>query len=170
MGKSVAIRTWIALATGVASVALLLLSLPLVVAYGRAGGEAYDQPGSFYLTLGWMGLMFLHVGWYANPLLPVAWVLAFVDRRWARWVGSVLAGIALMLALSSPITIVNNGMIGRNEGESFHVEGFGPGLYVWLGAVALTFAAQLALAFFQRASVRRPGALADPVTPADPAS
>lgn len=143
-------RSKTAAAVVLVSIALFIAAVLTTVAYGRSGGAPYEQRGLHYLLVGWMGVVFFHVGWYANPLLVILWVTLFSDGARRRRMYAVVALVAGLLALSSPVTILQFGMIGRNEGEMMRIGGFGPGLYLWLAAVLIPAVAHLWLAVNHR--------------------
>ena len=124
---------------------LLALALAVVLFAASIGPDAavYERvahSGGFMLALGWFGPLTLHFGWYANPLLLVSWLmLPFARSRGLRLTNVILASFALLLGLSSYLTLEVCGMIGRNEGETAgDLLSFGPAIFLWTGAIVAT--------------------------------
>jgi hypothetical protein len=121
------------------------------------------------LLFGWLGPFEGIVAWYANPLFFLA-LLFFGGRRYRRACYCAFAA----LALGSTSLLLKNWPSGNmsghgpGQGDSTIVSS-GPGLWLWLGSMALV--AGSALGFWLREAAReldRRAKLAGP--PADPAA
>lgn len=83
------------------------------------------------LLLGWLGLIGLIVGWYANPLLLLSVIGVLADaRKVARY--SALA--AALLALDT-FRVLKIGL--PDNGRTIELVGLGIGAWLWLLAIAL---------------------------------
>lgn len=111
-------------------VALYIVSLTQPAIY------VANQPhveGNYLLVWGWFGFFTLNFAWMANPLLIGAWiVLNKQDYRKAAKLSGIAAALSLMTFTTSRWLVSENG--------SVPVEGFGPGAYAWLAAIAITAA------------------------------
>ncbi|RKH78375.1 hypothetical protein D7Y21_35805 [Corallococcus sp. AB045] len=89
--------------------------------------------GMVLLLMGWLGVFTLQFGWFANPLLCLAFVLLLVgaDRK-ALWVG----GAACVLGLSS-LTWYVNPIPADESGGDRYLELLYPsiGFIFWLGSM-----------------------------------
>ncbi len=92
--------------------------------------SAEDIYGFWVLVTGWMGLVFLQVAWYANPLNLLALLLVNDHPR-----------VALLLSLLA-ITLASCSFIfyeiptGVNY-EKVFIQEFGSGFYLWFVALIL---------------------------------
>jgi hypothetical protein len=92
--------------------------------------------GSFFLAWGWLGPTqpgFL-VGWYANPL----WLLAFVLLARGRTRAAQLAAVSGFVVALDSIRIAFVGL-SDNEGGvvTDRLSIWGPGFYLWLASFAV---------------------------------
>jgi hypothetical protein len=136
---------------------LLLLRLPvagvILALYGLSvflkvfifrGSWAFNSgtavSGGEILLCGWLGILVGTIGWYANPLFALGLILfAAGNYRVSRW----MALAALVISLSS--LLVRELPTGSTSGEATAIASFGPGIYAWLGAMALLTAGSFGL-------------------------
>lgn len=124
-----------------AGVALFAASL----AFDAAQYEVVTKSSTELLLLGWLGPMGLHFGWYANLLLPAAWVLSLVLKRPVSLIAIVLGAGTLLIGLTSFYTLSELSMIGRHEGETAgELIRFLPGIYLWTASLATGLASGVA--------------------------
>jgi hypothetical protein len=108
-------------------VALYAISVFLKVFVFR-GTEAIT--GGELLLIGWVGILAGAIGWYANLLfVPGLILFAVGNYRMSRW----FALAALMIALTS--LLIREWPSGWGPGD--RIASFGPGIYAWLGSMAL---------------------------------
>lgn len=80
----------------VASIALFLLSLALPAIHEVQVGVV--NRGLVILATGWLGFMFLQMGWFAN----VFWLLGLIFLARRRWkVATILGALAVLVAADS---------------------------------------------------------------------
>jgi hypothetical protein len=93
--------------------------------------------GAAVLEQGWQAVRIGVVAWYANPLFLLSLVIGC--SQWLR-TAAVASGAALLLGLSSLAAPLMAGLVGtRLPSLSFEL-----GFYLWLGVIALYFAARMA--------------------------
>jgi hypothetical protein len=95
------------------------------------------------IVFGWMGIVDLQVGWLANPLVVLGWVLLFLRPQRRSSVPTILAGAALCLGVTSfytlsylPVNPFPNGV-----DHVYRFESFGPAIYLWTASQAALLAA-----------------------------
>jgi len=120
--------------------AFLFVSLALFglsLGFDAVRYERVTHDGLLMLLLGWMGVLALQVGWWANPLLLVGHgLLAFARGPRGARAAVVVLSIAVVLAVSSFVTLRTQDMIGRNEGElAGDFERFEPAIFLWVGSI-----------------------------------
>jgi hypothetical protein len=121
-------RTW---ATGSALVMYACsLACPVFTFSGHAPVIGLDV-----LVLGWLGLLFGPVSWFANLFLPFTIWALFKDFRLARYLSIAACGLAL--------TSLTTTKWWFNEGSSTEILRFGSGLYLWLGCFLILLVACL---------------------------
>lgn len=113
-------------------VALFATSLAFdAVEYSRMG-----KPSMELLTLGWMGPMLMHFGWYANVFLPLAWLLALVLKRPTAVISILIGGLGLLIGLTSFYTLSEFSLFGRHEGETAgDFVAWAPGIFLWTASL-----------------------------------
>lgn len=118
----------------IASVFLLLVcnALPAIrfIEQPITFSPRYQTMAGFEFTLlGWMGPLGGHFGWYANPLMVIAWICLLA--RWQR-AAQVLATLACFMVMSSLSLIVMG--LPKNEANigSLSWDAFLPGYYLWV--------------------------------------
>lgn len=95
-------------------------------------GEEGALPGFVCLFFG----PIYHLGWYANPLLFLSWLLLLVKRS------SVFAIMSSVISLLLALTTFYIEEFPANEaGSMTRVTGYGPGFYLWLASIVLTLIA-----------------------------
>ncbi len=133
-----------------AVIALGVVLFGVSLAFDAARFEVVDKSSFEMLTIGWMGPLGMHFGWYANLVLPLPWIFSLVLRRWAAVVAIASSLVCLVIGLSSFYTLSAFSVIGRNEGEmAGDLVSFAPGIYLWTGSLMtglLAGVASLALA------------------------
>src|SRR5262249_41920588 len=135
------IVSWVLLAVAAA--------LPAFHVAGRAGRPG-DVQGWVLLVFGWMGVFQGAAGWFANPCFFLATVAMMLRAdRIAIPAGAAAVAFALMSFLVRDIRqgdlVVNGAIVG-----------YGPGFFLWLSAMVLSFAAPTCFWLLSRASL--PGA------------
>ena len=102
--------------------------------------------GIFVLLAGWMGIYLGQIGWVANLLIVVVWVLSFIAKRRTAVIAFVLSVFTLGIGLSSFVTMDHqewNVVELHLHGE---LQSFGPGIYLWcVGLLSAPAAAALSL-------------------------
>ncbi|MFK7988394.1 MAG: hypothetical protein AB8I08_20400 [Sandaracinaceae bacterium] len=123
------------LVLGVVLVGIALFSASL--AFDAAQFTVVNKSSAEMLMLGWMGPLGLHFGWYANLLLPSAWLLALVLKRPVA-IGAMALGIlTLLVGLTSFYTLGHFSVFGRHENETAgDLVRFLPGIYLWTASLA----------------------------------
>jgi ATP/ADP translocase len=124
------------------SVVLFAISIGLPTGWWSADdGTLFSKWGTEMLFLGWMGPLAFQIGWYGNPLLLVSWITGALSSTRRGWMASsVIAGLALLVAGTSLLTLPLFEIFGRNEAEGATLTIPGPGIFVWLGSFLLVLA------------------------------
>ncbi|AFE05415.1 hypothetical protein COCOR_03756 [Corallococcus coralloides DSM 2259] len=114
---------------------VLACATPAMTVYNTNQRAEEHMWGMPLLLVGWVGVFTFQFGWYANPLLALAFVLllAGADRK-ALCVG----GAACVLALSS-LTWYVNPVPADESGGNRYLELLSPsiGFIFWLGSMAV---------------------------------
>jgi hypothetical protein len=130
-------------AVAAAIVALYAISVSSIVFVFR-GTWAFNSgtavSGGEILLYGWLGILVGTFGWYANLLFVPGLILFVVgEYRVSRWI----ALAALFIASSS--LLIRQLPTGSTSGASTPIASFGPGVYAWLGSIALLTAGTFGL-------------------------
>ena len=104
---------------------LACFSLSLFMPVVFTSGE--DIYGFWVLITGWIGVIFIQVAWYANPVNFLALLLARENPR----IAFLLSLLAFMLALGA--FLLYEIPIGINY-EKLFIKEFGLGFYLWITA------------------------------------
>jgi hypothetical protein len=127
--------------------ALWAVSLLLPVAImGAAKDNVF--PGWGILMMGWLGVLVLQFGWFANPVFVAALVLLATSKRRTGW--ATLVSVLLACLIADALTW--HEMYGDNG--SVPIQAFGAGYYLWL-ATMIGAAVTLAWPFGNKAFVSR---------------
>jgi len=133
-------RLW-ALASVAVSFFLFVIACALpVLTFVDPGEKAWS--GVSVLMIGVMGIFIGQVGWFANPLLALAWLACLL--RW--WIASaVIAGLGLLVALTSFLIVgadipMDEAGVHRATVSFLHV-----GFYVWILAFLAALAGPIVL-------------------------
>lgn len=105
--------------------------------------------GFFVLLVGWVGLPMGIVAWYANPLHSTA-LLLFIIRKYRSSCCCACAALAIGSTSLWVREWPNMNRSGHGGGSDAPIVGWGPGLWAWLGSMALVAVA--ALWFWLRAA------------------
>ena len=124
------------------------------VSFVRIGGGPEGWYGIEALLLGWQGAFLNQFGWFANPLLLLAYLL-ILFRQFV--IGSVMALAAVAVAASS-VTILHQQIPG-DEGDVTHLEvtGFGIGFRLWIASLLAAAVFPLVVTVFVRYRYRSDG-------------
>ena len=95
-----------------------------------------DITGYWVLITGWIGVIFIQLAWYANPINLLALLLAREQPR----IALLLSLLAFVIALGA--LLIYEIPTGINY-EKIFIKEFGLGLYLWLAAHALVMLALL---------------------------
>lgn len=121
---------WISLVVYVVS-----LFLPGII-YEPSVATGYVRPTDFgyqILSLGWLGIFYGYIAWYANPLYFIALVVLKAKAYRTAFklsIASILVGLTALLINTVP----------ANEGGGVTaIRSFGIGYYIWLVALAVQF-------------------------------
>jgi len=98
----------------------------------RVGGGPENWYGIEALLLGWQGFFVEQFGWFANPILFLAYILVLFRQF---MIACVFAIAALLIALRSSAIIGQQ--VPADEGNVNHllVTGFGIGYKIWLASI-----------------------------------
>lgn len=115
---------------------VFLLLLPLSLYFGSLAFpaiyvrsiESYYY-GIYILLAGWLGVIGLLFGWYANLFFLLAFVGTLINKK-SFALASSLAAAAVSL---DSFRIFSEGL--PNNGTSIEVVSFGIGAYMWFGAI-----------------------------------
>ncbi|XXF79349.1 hypothetical protein P2318_06240 [Myxococcaceae bacterium GXIMD 01537] len=135
---------WPAYRAAIASLVLFIIACatPAMVCFKTSSGGDETMFGFVLLLLGWLGVVDMNFGWFANP--PLALALLFLALR-KFTVSAVLSGLALLIALSSlswyihPMS-ADEGGVGRLILKYPHV-----GFFCWVGSILVVLGASLTL-------------------------
>lgn len=123
------------IAVGVISLSILflLISLFLPVFFTADGGQ-FDGFG--VLLIGWMAILYLSnglgaIGWYANPLLVIAWLCLVIAKF--RKGGLVVLIVSIGIALCSVLMVHKKVLVNEGGGTS-EIVSTGIGFYIWLAS------------------------------------
>jgi hypothetical protein len=112
---------------------------------GSASGEA-GLEGWFLLAVGYYGIVFGSIAWFANPALCAAWLLLLLKQpRWA----AASAATAVALGLSS--LLLQEYSNGNAHHRISHYSAF---YWLWIGSAAVVFLGGLVLAATARSPER----------------
>ena len=117
-------RTLTARHVACASIALYLLSLALPAIEEVELGVA-PNPGFAILATGWLGFMFLQMGWFAN----VFWVLGLIFLVRRRWKAAAILGAIAVVVAADSFVLYETGF-PSDSGGSLEVA-LRYGFYVW---------------------------------------
>jgi hypothetical protein len=128
-------RRWTMLAIGL-SIACFTASL-FLPALILGGGRNDSYSGLSLFIMGPLGPLDAVFAWYANPFLPLMYVLLWKRRyRWVLWSEVVCLGLAL--------TTLWMGRIPLDERPTYGlICSYGPGFYLWLTSLAIPGVAAL---------------------------
>lgn len=128
------------------AVRFLLVAAAVVLYLLACGSEVmfvhYSQPpiyGISILLTGWLGPLFGVVAWYANPLFLIALIL-FLCRRDRP---SCYFAVAALAIGSTSLLMTEWHHMGGHGGGSRPIHAWGPGMWLWLGSLALVAASAL---------------------------
>jgi hypothetical protein len=131
-----------------AALYLIACATPALVFSGR-GMETWF--GFEALAIGWLGTFFWQFAWYANLLMPIAWLLVFVRR----WIGAAVTTV-LALVLAANTFLLYTGEIPGDEGgivmltfEYPHV-----GFAFWMLSMIVVLAGAVGLLVYERTAAR----------------
>ena len=110
------------------SIALYVLSLGMPGYYVGSPQGFFEYLGIYNLVLGWLGLLFGQVAWFANPLF----LLSF--RKISQKSSAKLAIWSLAVALTF---LVNPRMVRNTAQMGEIIHGFGLGYALWVSAIAI---------------------------------
>ncbi|MCB1601898.1 MAG: hypothetical protein R3F18_09540 [Lysobacterales bacterium] len=110
------------------SIALYVLSLGMPGYYVGSPHGFFEYLGIYNLVLGWLGLLFGQVAWFANPLF----LLSF--RKISQKSSAKLAIWSLAVALTF---LVNPRMVRNTAQMGEIIHGFGLGYALWVSAIAV---------------------------------
>lgn len=99
---------------------------------------AFD--GWVLFLMGWLGIVGLNFGWFANLVMLGAWI-AFAAQ--SRFVARILSVVAVLVAADSVRLIGTYVPLDEANVNKAVVSGLGLGFYLWIGAMALLFVASL---------------------------
>ncbi|NBC43407.1 hypothetical protein HRD49_02160 [Corallococcus exiguus] len=112
---------------------VLACATPAMTVFNANKRDEEQMWGLALLLMGWLGVFTMQFGWFANPLLCVAFVMLLVgaDRK-ALWVG----GAASILGLTS-LTWYINPIPADESGGDRYLELLYPsiGFIFWLGSL-----------------------------------
>ena len=131
------------------AIALLMWIASLALPVETDCGFSYADRGYIILEVGWMGVLVLQLGWFANPFM--LWVMSrlLFDRR----PGMIPAIIGLGLALSALAWKTTPNDRGYNTICARHA-----GFYLWIACAAFLAAVALIELIRHRASKPLEGA------------
>lgn len=89
------------------------------------------------LPIGWLGVLEAYFGWFANPLLFVAWILLLIPR--ARRAALICSLPAL---LRSPTTLIQRPDIWGDNDKAVIIQ-FGAGCWLWLASISVALAGSI---------------------------
>ena len=112
----------------------LAIAFPAIRTYTRSHGPTYINwfDNFTVLALGWGGLIFGQLGWFANPMLVANAIALWRGRQVTRgiWIVQiVLAGWSLIPT-----------ELGHNEAFTEPVCAYGPGFWLWMASQAIVIA------------------------------
>jgi len=115
------------------SILFLIMSLFFPVFYTADGGQFY---GFTVILIGWLAIMFANlglgsIGWYANPLLLMAWL--GLARPKLRVAGLVTLIVSIGIATCSLLMVHKTIEINEGGGTS-EIVSIGIGFYIWLAS------------------------------------
>ena len=133
-------RLWSLGLVAVSAFFLMIACVLPAIVFVEPGQETWF--GWSALLIGAFGIFIGQIGWFANPILVVAWLVSLF--RW--WIASaVIATIGLIVSMTSLLII--GARIPMDEGGVRHatVSFLHVGFYVWLLAFFATIAGSIAL-------------------------
>lgn len=122
-----------------ASGLLFLVSLALPALQFTTTSGRDTMPGLAVLIFGGFDVFDGVVGWLANPLLALAWLMLALRKR----VPAALLSVASLGFAISSVQLFTTGVMKDEGGARHPLEAFGSGYYLWCAAIAATLVGAL---------------------------
>lgn len=100
--------------------------------FRRSSGDMEEWPGFQALVVGWLGLLFKQIAWYANPVM----VLSLVFLLFRRWLTAMIIAL-VALAIAANTLLLFSRDLPADEGNviKLRLERLSPGFYFWLASI-----------------------------------
>jgi hypothetical protein len=115
------------------SMALFLLACACpALTFRRSSGDMESWPGFQALMMGWLGLLFKQIAWYANPVIVLSLVFLLL-RRWLT--AMIIALVAFAIAANTLLLFWRD--LPADEGNviKLRLEHLSPGFYFWVASI-----------------------------------
>uniref|UniRef100_B8HZP2 Uncharacterized protein n=1 Tax=Cyanothece sp. (strain PCC 7425 / ATCC 29141) TaxID=395961 RepID=B8HZP2_CYAP4 len=111
----------------------LSLAFPAFEFLHSRGPRIEVWPGWQVLFMGWLGIFFYQVGWYANPLYIIS-----IGLWWGRvWKGvAVLGTIAIVLGLNTFFLFYQR-VYADGAGATLQLQSLKIGFYFWIVSISI---------------------------------
>jgi hypothetical protein len=102
------------------------------LAFKRTSSDMEVWPGFQVLMMGWLGLLFKQIAWYANPVMVLS-LIFLLCRRWLA--ATVIALAALALAANTLVLFSTELPADEANVNKLRLEYLGPGFYSWVASI-----------------------------------
>ena len=100
--------------------------------FRRSSGDVESWPGFQTLMMGWLGLLFKQIAWYANPVI----VLSLVFLLFRRWLAAMIIAL-VAFAMAANTLLLFSRDLPADEGNviKLRLDHLSPGFYFWIASI-----------------------------------